>query len=125
MSVHDWLDMDRWLLAVCTVIVLWWVVQYTLSSPWWTDSVGRSFVYKDLFLLALLIPSCLLQIWPHMLTVTEGLGIEAVVFVGIALVVALRCVSWWKIQPPNPAKMWRTLRHRNGHSTGPQPRIQA
>lgn len=111
------LTVDRWLLVAATVAVLWWVVQYTLSSPWWDDKVGRSFVYKDLLLLLILVPSCLIWIWPHMMTKIQGLALEGVVFGGIALVVGSRCITFWKIQAPNPAKMWRTVRrrHRNGH----------
>lgn len=122
------LTVDRWLLLAATVAVLWWVAQYTLSSPWWKDNIGRSFVYKDMLLLLILVPSCLIWIWPHMLTRTEGLALEGVVFGGIALVVGSRCVSFWRIQRPAPVKMWRALRHRNGHrrnGTGPQPKIPA
>lgn len=106
------LHVVQWLLAASTVTVLGWVVQYTLSSPWWTDKIGRSFVYKDLFLLLLLIPSCLLQLWPHLLTVTEAFWIEVGVFSGITVVVARRCVTWWRIQPPRPRYMWRFIRSR-------------
>jgi len=125
MSVHDLFDTDRWLVVVCTIVMAWWVIQYTLSSPWWKDGVGRSFVYKDLFILLILIPSCLRFIWPYLLTVTESLVIQCVTFGGIALVVGTRCVTFWRIQRPAPAKMWRTVRRKNGNHSGPQPKVPA
>lgn len=108
------MDTVRTLLVAATAITAWWVIQYTLSAPWWRDKIGRSFVLKDLFLLLLLIPTCLLQLWPRLLTVTEAFWVEVAVFGGIAAVVAGRCVLFWRIQRPRPVTMWRTSRRMRG-----------
>jgi hypothetical protein len=85
-----------------TVLVLIFVVQYTLSAPWWRDPVGRTVVAKDICLLFLLIPACILLVWPHAFTPMEVAVIDLISLGGVAVVMVWRCVVWFKINPPWP-----------------------
>lgn len=94
-----------WVVVAATVSILWWVVQYTFTSPWWEDSVGRTFVFKDIFLLIILVLSCFSILWPNLLTVQEEVCIDLAVFGGITAVVAWRCVVFWRIHRPGLAPL--------------------
>lgn len=95
----------EWLVGAATLSILFWIVQYTFTSPWWRDPVGRTFVYKDFFLLILLVLACLAAIWPNLLTIQEELIIELIVFGGIFVVVTWRCVVFWRIHRPGLAPL--------------------
>lgn len=83
-----------------TASVLWFVLQYTLTSPWWRDPVGRTVIAKDGALLVLLVPSCLLLVWPQLFTMAERAAIELASLALITVFMAWRSVVWWRIKPP-------------------------
>lgn len=118
MVAQAYMDAYQVVLVAATAAVIWWTVQYTLSSPWWRDEVGRTFVLKDIALLGLLVPSCLLVPFPQLLTPFEAVTIGVCVLGGIFIIMAWRSVTWWKIQRPRPVRMIRSLRKPR---TGRQP----
>lgn len=100
-TVPVWLsDTGDVVVWAATISVVLFVVQYTLSSPWWRDPVGRTVVAKDCALLCLLIPAVLVMVWPGLLDPVAG---EIVGVTSLALVAAAmlwRSVVWWRIRPP-------------------------
>lgn len=99
-----------------TVLVVLFVLQYTLAAPWWRDPVGRTVVAKDIALLFLLIPACILLVWPHALDIWAAAALELASLGGVAVVMVWRCIVWWKINPPWP------FPHRNGQPRTHLPR---
>lgn len=95
------LDIGQGFLAAATILLLWWILQYTLSAPWWKDDVGRTIVAKDACLLGLLVPSCMEQIWPALIDPFEALTIEVCVCAGICVTMAWRIEVWWRIKRPS------------------------
>lgn len=85
-----------------TVTVLVFTVQYTLSSPWWNDPIGRTVVFKDLALLILLIPASLSLIWPSWLSPISGAVLSVVSTALITIAMAWRSVVWFRIRKPWP-----------------------
>jgi hypothetical protein len=93
----DAVDGAIWAAAISVIL---FVVQYTLSSPWWRDPVGRTVVLKDLAVLVLLLQICLLFLWPHLLTMTGELVLDLGSLVGVTLVMLWRMAVWYRIKPP-------------------------
>lgn len=105
-SAQDVIDGVIW---AATILVVLFVIQYSLSAPWWHDRLGRSVVAKDIMLLFLLIPVCILLIWPTALTPWEDWAMELISLGGVAVAMFWRSVVWWKINPPWP------FPHKNGN----------
>lgn len=91
-----------------TASVVWFVLQYTLSAPWWRDPVGRTVIAKDLALLCLLIPACILLAWPSIFTQTDDEVIDLVSLGLVTVTMAWRSVVWWRIRPPRLP--WKPIR---------------
>lgn len=106
------MDMLDALLWAAMVSVLVYVVQYTLSSPWWRDPVGRTVVAKDLVILMLLLLTCIGLIWPTWLTPGEATVLTAVILVGVSVTMVWRSVVWYRIKPPRTWLVFRRARHR-------------
>jgi hypothetical protein len=82
--------------------IVLFLVQYTVSAPWWMDPVGRTVVAKDAALLVLLGPNCLSIFWPSLVSpmVIAWADISALFLV--TTLMAWRCVVWYRIQRPWP-----------------------
>ena len=83
-----------------TLAIFLFVLQYTLTSPWWRDQVGTTIVVKDLALLAILVPSCAVLIWHSLLTVRQSAWISLIVLSLMTLVMLWRCVVWYRVSKP-------------------------
>lgn len=94
----------KWSTFAATVAILLWIVQYTLSAPWWRDQVGWTIVLKDVFLLAILVPSCIAILWPSVVSVKDLAYIEAVMLPAITLAMIIRMAIWFRIRKPWPLR---------------------
>ena len=109
--ILDFSQAEEFLAALA---VLTWMVQYTDTSPWWNDPVGRTIMAKDFGLLLLLIPSCILVIWPHGLDMYTRVGVVIAVLTIFIVVMVWRIVVWYRIKPPkhNPLRLVRWILRR-------------
>jgi hypothetical protein len=89
-----------------TAAFLLFVVQYTLTSPWWKDRVGTTIVLKDIVLLCILVPGSLLVFFPHLITPVTSAWIDIFVLGGAAAVMCWRCVVWWLEKKPAFVQRW-------------------
>lgn len=89
-----------WATIAFTASILVFVVQYTLTSPWWYDPVGSTIVLKDLLLLAILVPSSVAFLWPDLIDRLLMAEIDLAVLAAATLVMVSRCVVWWHIKRP-------------------------
>jgi hypothetical protein len=98
------MDAGHGVVYAATALTLLFVIQYTLSSPWWRDQVGRTVVMKDVCLLALLVPSSVLMVWPHALTPLQAEWIGVSSIGGVAIAMAWRMAVWYRIRKPWPLR---------------------
>ena len=108
----------KWLTFAATAAIFAWVAQYTLSSPWWRDPIGRTIAVKDLFLLGFLVPSCLNFLWPGLISVTDLVFFDIALLAGMTLVMLWRCVIWYRLKPASnwiTAAYWQRLRSVLSH----------
>ena len=69
-----------------------WVAVYSNLAPWWRDHIGRTFVFKTLILILLLLLSV-----PGMFWTLSHLEADTLSWVEIALVGAITPVMLWRI----------------------------
>lgn len=96
-----------------TISVILFVIQYTLSAPWYTDPLGRTIIIKDIARLFLLVPSCIMLAWRSALTPLESQTVGLISVFRVAATMTWRSVVWWKIQRPWPFGR-KASRHENG-----------
>ena len=63
-SVHLVDDLGNFAEWACTVVLIAFVVQYSLYAKWWANPIGQTVVALDLCVLILLIPSDIGTLWP-------------------------------------------------------------
>lgn len=95
-------DVENFCVFAAAFSVLLFTAQWTFSSPWWRDPVGRTVVAKDVALLVLLVPACCILVDPHLVTPLQWAVIGTASTGGIFVVMAWRCVVWWRIRKPWP-----------------------
>jgi hypothetical protein len=92
--------------SAAAAIVLF-IVQYTVSAPWWLDPVGRTVVAKDAALLVLVGPNCLSILWPSLVSPMFIAWADISSLFLVAGLLAWRCIVWYRIQRPWPLNIRR------------------
>lgn len=92
--------------SAAAAIVLF-IVQYTVSAPWWLDPVGRTVVAKDAALLVLVGPNCLSIFWPSLVSPMIIAWADISSLFLVAGLLAWRCIVWYRIQRPWPLNIRR------------------
>ncbi len=100
-----------------TASFLLFVVQYTLTSPWWRDRVGTTIVVKDIVLLGILVPACVLVFRQHAISPFAYAWIDIFVLGGATLVMCWRCVVWWLEKKPAFVQHWLDRRQAKDDKT--------
>lgn len=104
-GVPVWLlDAENGSVFSVTVAVFIFMVQWTLSSPWWKDHVGVTLVVKDLCLLVIFVPTCMMLAWPGVISPLTGAILGFSSLVGITVAMAWRSIVWYRIRRPWPLR---------------------
>lgn len=102
--------------VTATAGVVVFIVQWTLTSPWWHDQVGRTVVAKDFALLVLLVPNCIRTFWHSALSPLFIGWMDAGALVAVAVIMVWRCLVWYRIEKPSsPVAMWRRYQSIRSH----------
>lgn len=96
------LDAGNAAVFAATAAVIISVLQWTFTSPWWNDPIGRTVIFKDFCLMVLLVPASLLLVWPDLISPFGEAILVLCSTAGIALVLSWRCVVWYRIKRPWP-----------------------
>ena len=97
--VGDLGDIAIWISSIGIVI---WVVQYSLLSPWWKDTIGITMIGEALIILAIYIPTLLALADPAGFAgfATAGwyLWLTAAIVIAGAVFIVTRIVVWERIR---------------------------
>lgn len=96
--LFDWLQVA---VVAATVAAVWFIVQYTLTSPWWHDQVGRTVVAMDAATLILLVPNVIRFFWRSALSSLEIGWTDVTAITLTFFIVVIRCTLWWRIERPH------------------------
>lgn len=77
-------------------------LQWTFTSPWWKDPLGGTVILKDMCMLVILVPSCLLLVWPGLIGPVAAEVLLLCSMVGISVVLTWRSVVLYRIKRPWP-----------------------
>lgn len=113
---HWEIEAIQWGDAAFGITIVLWILQYTFTYPWWTDAIGRTLIFKDLCLLALVVPSVMRVLWPHLISLQVMANIDLGVITGIIVAMCWRIAVWYRIKPPS-LDLLRRMRRRRGRES--------
>lgn len=91
----------QWSVVATSVAAVWFIIQYTLTSPWWHDQLGRTVVAMDTATLVLMVPNVIRFFWRGVIS-SLALGYTDVIAILMTFtIIVVRCVVWFRIEKPH------------------------